>query len=82
MVMVLGQSLMVIYWYMQKYIAISPCLIMYYGSAFVVVYTLLTYDRSLHIKSSDPNCVQNFRSVTNFEILGFKLKNKKNSLKH
>ena len=35
-------------------------------------------DRSLHVESSDPTCVQNFRPVplTVFEIQGFKLKNK------
>ena len=35
-------------------------------------------DRSLHVKSSDPTCVQNFRPVPLmvFEIQGFKLKNK------
>ena len=36
------------------------------------------FDRSLHVKSLDPTCVQNFRPVppTGFEIQGFKLKNK------
>ena len=36
------------------------------------------FDRSLHVGSSDPTCVQNFRPVplTVFEIQGFKLKNK------
>ena len=36
------------------------------------------FDRSLHVESSDPTCVQNFRPVplTVFEIQGFKLKNK------
>ena len=36
------------------------------------------FDRSLHVGSSDPTCVQNFRTVplTIFEIQGFKLKNK------
>ena len=35
-------------------------------------------NRSLHVGSSDPTCVQNFRPVplTGFEIQGFKLKNK------
>ena len=35
------------------------------------------FDRSLHVGSSDPTCVQSFRSVPLmvFEILGFKLKN-------
>ena len=38
------------------------------------------FDRSLHVGSSDPTCVQNFRPVplTVFEIQGFKLKNKNN----
>ena len=36
------------------------------------------FDRSLHVRSSDPTCVQNFRPVplTGFEIQGLKLKNK------
>ena len=36
------------------------------------------FDRSLHVGSSDPTCVQNIRPVplTVFEIQGFKLKNK------
>ena len=35
-------------------------------------------DRSLHIGSSDPTCVQKYRHVPLmvFEILGFKVKNK------
>ena len=34
------------------------------------------FDKSLHIRSLDPTCVQIFRpiSLTVFEILGFKLK--------
>ena len=38
------------------------------------------FDRSLHVESSDPTCVQNFRPVplTVFEIQGFKLKNQNN----
>ena len=42
------------------------------------------FDRSLHIGSSDPTCVQNFRPValTVFEILGFKLKNKNDKKKN
>ena len=38
------------------------------------------FDRSMHIESSDPTYVQNFRSVPLrvFEILGFKLKNENN----
>ena len=36
------------------------------------------FDRSLHVGSLDPTCVQNFKPVplTVFEIQGFKLKNK------
>ena len=36
------------------------------------------FERSLHVKLSDPTCVQNFRPVplTVFEIQGLKLKNK------
>ena len=39
------------------------------------------FDRSLHVGSLDPTCVQNFRrvSLTDFEIQGFKLKNKNNN---
>ena len=57
---------------MQKYLPF----IMYYGSGFVVVYK--HFDRLLHVRSLDPTCVQNFRSVPVmvFEIVGFKLKNK------
>ena len=35
------------------------------------------FDRSLHVGSSDPTCVQNFRYVpfAVFEMLGFKVKN-------
>ena len=38
------------------------------------------FDRSLHIGSSNPTCVQKFRPVPLkvFEIQGFKLKNKNN----
>ena len=38
------------------------------------------FDRSLHVGSLDPTCVQNFRPVplTVFEILGFKPKNNDN----
>ena len=36
------------------------------------------FDRSLHVGSLDPTCIQNFKPVplTVFEIQGFKLKNK------
>ena len=41
------------------------------------------FDRSLHVGSSNPTCVQNFRPVplTVFEIQGFKLKNKNDKKK-
>ena len=41
------------------------------------------FDRSLHIGSSDPACVQNFRPVpcTVFEIQGFNLKNENDKKK-
>ena len=41
------------------------------------------FDRSLHIRSSDPTCVKNYRPVplTVFEIQGFKLKNKNDKKK-
>ena len=64
---------------MQKYLPF----IMYYGSAlFCLHINYIVYkhfDRSLHVGSSDPTCVQNFRPapLTVFEILGFKLKNDK-----
>ena len=45
----------------------------------VVVYK--HFGKSLHVRSSDPTGVQNFRHVplTVFEILGFKLKKNNNS---
>ena len=47
-----------------------------------IVYKI--FDRSLHVGSSDPTCLQNFRPVplTVFEILGFKLKNKNDKKKN
>ena len=47
----------------------------------VVVYK--HFDRSLHIGSLDPTCVQNFKPVplTVFEIQGFNLKNKNDKKK-
>ena len=41
------------------------------------------FDRSLHVGSTNPTCVQNFRPVPLmvFEIQGFKLKNKNNDNK-
>ena len=55
---------------------------MYYVSLIVVV-VIKHFDRLLHVESSDPTCVQNFKSVpfTVFEIQGFKLKNKNNDQK-
>ena len=55
--------------------------ITYYGSALLLFTCKLQhFDRSLHIGSLDPTCVQNFRPIlpTVFDILGFKLKNKNN----
>ena len=48
----------------------------------VVVYK--HFDRSLHVGSSDPACVQKFRPVPLmvFEIQGFQLKNKNNDKKN
>ena len=42
------------------------------------------FDRLLHIGSSNPTCVHNFRPVPLmvFEILGLKLKNKNNDKKN
>ena len=42
------------------------------------------FDISLHVGSSDPTCVQNFRPVllTVFEIQGFNLKNKNDKKKN
>ena len=42
-----------------------------------------TFDRSMHVESSDLTFVQNFRPValTVFEIQGFKLKNKNDNKK-
>ena len=41
------------------------------------------FDRLLHVVSSDPTCVQNFRPVplTVFEIQGFNLKNENDKKK-
>ena len=62
---------------MQKYLPF----IMYYGSELLFTCKIIVYkhfDRSVHIGSPDPICIQNFRPIplTGFEILGFKLKNK------
>ena len=41
------------------------------------------FDRLLHVGSSDPTCVQNFRLVplASFEVQGFKMKNKNDNNK-
>ena len=54
---------------------------MYYGSALLLfTHKLHCFHRSLHVRSLDATCVQNFRPVlfTVFEILAFKQKKKKN----
>ena len=68
---------------MQKYLSF----IMYYGSALLLftrkLHCLQNFGRSLHIESSNPTFVQNFRPVPImvFEIQGFKLKNKNDNNK-
>ena len=58
---------------------------MYYESALLLftrkLHYLKHFERSLHIKSSNPACVQNFRPLPLmvFEILVFNLKNKNNN---
>ena len=56
---------------------------MYYGSILLLFTHIHYFDRSLHVRSLDPTCVQNFRPapLTVFEILGFKLKNKNDNKK-
>ena len=77
--LVLGQSLMVISTTGILLYAKVSLLYNVLWECIVVVYKHL--DRSLHVKSSDPTCVQNFRPVarTVFKIQGFKLKNKNNN---
>ena len=77
--LVLGQSyLLRVSCYMQKYLSFT----MYYGRLCLhITYIIYQhFDRSLHVESSDPACVQHFRPVplTVFEIQGFKLKNENN----
>ena len=76
--LVLGQSLMVISTIDILLYATVPPLYNILWKCIVVVYK--HFDRSLHVGSLDPTCEQNFRPVplTVFEILGFKLKKKKN----
>ena len=75
---------------MQKYLSF----IMYYGNALLLFTRTLHclhvnyivhkhFDRSLHVGSLDPTCVQNFRPVplTVFEIQGFNLKNENDNKK-
>ena len=74
--LVLGQSLMVIpTTSILLYAKVCP-LYNVLWECIVVVYK--HFDKSLHIESSGPTCVQKFRPVhlTVFEIQGFKLKNK------
>ena len=76
----------------QSSMVISTMCILFYAKVsplynlLVVVYMLnyIVFNRSLHIGSSDPTYVQNFRPVplTVFEILGFKLKNKNDQKKN
>ena len=70
--LVLGPSLMVISTPgIQKYIPF----ITYYKSALLLFTRKQHYNKSLHVRSSDPTCVQSFRPtlLAVFEILGFKL---------
>ena len=74
--LVLGQSLMVISTMDILLYAKVSLLYNVLWECIVVVYK--HFEKSLHIRSLDPTCVQNFRPVplTVFEIQGFKLKNK------
>ena len=66
---------------MQKYIPIY-CIMGVHCYCLHINYIVYKHvDRSLHIGSSDPTCVQNFRPVplTGFEIFGFNLKNENNN---
>ena len=74
--LVLGQSLMLISTTGILLYAKVSLLYNVLWECIVVVYK--HFDRSLHVGSSGPTCVQNFRPVplTVFEIQGFKLKNK------
>ena len=63
---------------MQKYLPFIMLLVVVYMLNYIV------FNRSLHIGSSDPTYVQNFRPVplTVFEILGFKPNNKNDQKKN
>ena len=77
--LVLGQSLMVISTTgIPLYAKVSLLYNVIWECIFVVN---KHFDRSLHVGSPDPTCVQKFRPVplTVFEIQGFKLKNKKDN---
>ena len=82
--LVLGPSLMVIstmgiLLYAKVYIyPLLYCIMGGHCCCLHVNYTVYKhFDMSLHVRSLDPTCVQNFRSIplTVLEILGFKLKN-------
>ena len=85
MELVLGQSLMVISTADILLYAKVSLLYNVLWECIVVVYTIVYkhFDRSLHVESLDPTCLQNFRSVPlmGFEILGFKLKKNDNDKK-
>ena len=63
---------------MQKYLSFVIYLGVHCCCLHVNYIVYKQFYRSLHVVSSDPTCVQNFRPVpfTVFEIQGFKLKNK------
>ena len=79
--LVLGQSLMVISTTgILLYSKVSLLYNVLWDCIFVVytqttLFTLFTFDRSLHVRSLDPTRVQNFRPVplTVIEIQGFQL---------
>ena len=77
--LVLGQSLMVISTMgILLYAKVSLLYNVLWECLHVNYIVYKHFDRSLHVGSLDPTCVQNFRPVplTVFEIQGFKLKNK------
>ena len=81
--LVLGQSLMVISIADILLYAKVSSLYNLLRECIVVIYTYTYFDRSLHVRSLDPTCVQNFIPVLLmiFEIPGFKLKNKNDKKK-
>ena len=79
--LVLGQSLMAVSTTgMLLYAKVS---LLYNVLWECIVFVYKHFDRSLHIRSSEPTCVQNFRPepFMGFEIQGFKLKNKNDNNK-